>query len=219
MTCRAFIQARMSSRRFPGKVLAPYRGRPLIDHVVEAVRTALPEVPCVVITSVDPTDAPLASYLSSVGVDVFRGPLENVFARFRAALADYPCDGVYRFCADSPMLNGDVIRAVSAHSSEGWDLVTTIFPRTFPKGHNAELIRVATFSTIPMDTLSAEEREHPTQAFYGHPQRYRILNVESGNPHLAQTSFCVDSVEDLTRLEKSERATPPADPTAILTPK
>jgi spore coat polysaccharide biosynthesis protein SpsF len=37
-----FIQARMSSRRFPGKVLAPFRGHPIIWHVLERVAQALP---------------------------------------------------------------------------------------------------------------------------------------------------------------------------------
>jgi len=36
-----FVQARMSSSRFPGKVLAPLFGRPLIQHVLAGVRQAL----------------------------------------------------------------------------------------------------------------------------------------------------------------------------------
>ena len=31
---RAFVQARMLSRRLPGKVLAPFRGQPVIRHVL-----------------------------------------------------------------------------------------------------------------------------------------------------------------------------------------
>ena len=37
-TVRGFIQARMSSARFPGKVLAPFRGRPVIAWVIDAAR-------------------------------------------------------------------------------------------------------------------------------------------------------------------------------------
>ena len=38
---RIFIQARMSSSRFPGKVLAPIFGKPIIDHVMKAAFQAL----------------------------------------------------------------------------------------------------------------------------------------------------------------------------------
>ena len=197
-----FIQARMSSRRFPGKVLAPFRGRPIIDHVVEAVRTALPDSRRVVLTSSQESDTPLATYLAAVGVSVFRGPLDDVFSRFRAALAEYRCDRFYRICADSPMLDPGSLRAVAAHAEEDWDVVTTIFPRTFPKGHNVELIRASTFNAVDHSSLSAEEREHPTTTFYRHPSRYRIFNVESGDPRRAEQNFCVDTVEDLARLER-----------------
>ena len=36
----AVVQARMSSSRFPGKMLADKTGKPLIQHVYEAVRRA-----------------------------------------------------------------------------------------------------------------------------------------------------------------------------------
>jgi spore coat polysaccharide biosynthesis protein SpsF len=64
---RVFVQARMSSRRFPGKVLAPFHGRPIIRHVLDRVARALPEVPRTVVTSVEASDDPLAAYLEALG--------------------------------------------------------------------------------------------------------------------------------------------------------
>ena len=62
----------MSSGRFPGKVLAPFRGRPLLAHVVERVAQGVPRERLVVATSVDPADDPLEAYGKALGVDVFR---------------------------------------------------------------------------------------------------------------------------------------------------
>ena len=67
---RVFVQARMSSRRFPGKVLAPFAGRPLIDHVLEQVAKALPRKRIVVATSTEPSDDPLVAYLRECGVKI-----------------------------------------------------------------------------------------------------------------------------------------------------
>ena len=91
----------MSSRRFPGKVLAPFRGRPLIAHVIDAARAALPDVAPVVVTSDEPTDAPLVAYLASEGVACFRGPLDDVLGRLVACLDRHPCDWVLRLCGDA----------------------------------------------------------------------------------------------------------------------
>jgi spore coat polysaccharide biosynthesis protein SpsF len=191
----------MSSRRFPGKVLAPFRGEPIIRHVVRAVETALPEVPLLVVTSVERSDDPLVAYLRDLGVDCFRGPLDDVQARFREALSAHPCDWVLRICADSPLLDVDVLRRVVEARASDIDLVTTTEPRTFPKGQNAELIRTRSLLAIPDGDLDAEDREHVTRLFHRHPDRFRLVNVVRNGASAAHESVAVDTIEDLLRLE------------------
>lgn len=198
---RAFVQARMSSRRFPGKVLAPFRGQPIIRQVVERIASALPEVPVVVATSQESSDDPLAAYLASVGIDCHRGALADVFGRFRSCLAGHPCRWILRICADSPLLEGPMLRAVVEARGEGIDLVTTTLKRTFPRGSNAELIRSASFLAVDEGALDAHEREHVTPFFHRQADRFRIVNVESDDPRRADLSVAVDTVDDLLRLE------------------
>ena len=203
MSLRVLVQARMSSRRFPGKVLAPLRGEPIIRHVLRAVECALPGAPPVVVTSVESSDDPLAAYVASLGVPVFRGPRDDVFERFRLCVTRHPCDAVLRVCADSPRLDPGVLRAVAARGERhDADLVTTTFPRTYPRGQNAELIRTATLLGVSPHELTAHDREHVTAFFYRHPERFRIVNLESGNPRLATLSVAVDTIDDLERVAR-----------------
>lgn len=198
-----YVQARMSSGRFPGKVLAPFRGIPVIRHVLTAVERALPGVPTVVVTSAEVSDDPLVAYLRPLNVAVFRGPLDNVFERFRLCVTQYPCEWILRVSADSPLLEPYILRTVTSHASDReHDLVTTTFPRTFPKGQNAELIRASTLMAVDSADLSADDREHVTAYFYRHSGRFRIFNVSSGNPRLAELNLAVDTVDDLRRLSK-----------------
>ena len=193
----------MSSRRFPGKTLAPFRDRPVIRHVLAAVEDALPHTQIVVATSDDRSDDPLAAYLGSLDVAVFRGPLDNVFERFRLCAKQYPSDWILRISADSPLLRPQVLRAVVAHAQAAdCELVTTIFPRTWPKGENAELIRTSTLLSVAPGALSAEDAEHVTAYFYRHASKFRIVNVASPDPGLADLQLAVDTVEDLHRLER-----------------
>jgi spore coat polysaccharide biosynthesis protein SpsF len=193
----------MSSRRFPGKVLAPFRGRPIIWHVLERVTEALPDLPRVVVTSTDPSDDPLAAYLASLGVEHFRGPLDDVLERFQLAARSCNAEWILRVCADSPLIDSGVLRAVVAAHDKGLDLVTTTSPRTFPKGHNAELIRAAVLATIERGELEAADREHVTRFLYRHPERFKIHNVVSSDPALASLELAVDTLADLERLEAS----------------
>lgn len=199
---RTFVQARMSSRRFPGKVLAPLAGEPLIRHVLRAVNEALPGVDCIVVTSVEPSDDPLVAYLATLDVPVFRGSRDDVLDRFRRCLDRHPADVVVRICADSPLLDPEVVRAVVSAVTAGVDLATTTFPRTFARGQNVEAIRSAALRALDTSALTADDREHVTRFFYRHPDRFRIVNVESGDLRRALDSLAVDTVDDLARLER-----------------
>ena len=200
MTTRAFIQARMSSRRFPGKVLAPFRGEPMIVHTVRAVADALGPDAITVVTSDDATDDPLAAFLATRGVACFRGPLDDVFQRFRLAAAALPCEWILRVSADSPLLDPTIVRQVIRAARPDLDLVTTTFPRTFPKGQNAELIRTSALLSIDAKILDTEEREHVTPYLYRHADAFRILNITSSSA-ADQESCAVDTLDDLRRLE------------------
>jgi spore coat polysaccharide biosynthesis protein SpsF len=203
-----FVQARMSSRRFPGKVLAPFRGLPIIDHVVAAVGRALPGAPLTVLTSDEPSDGPLAAYLATREIRCFRGSREDVLDRFRRCLAEHgDCEWVMRLCADSPVLSEVVLRAVAARlgaAAKRLDLVTTIAPRSFPRGQNAEIVRASTLRSLEGRDLEPADREHVTRYLHRHPARFRIVNVSSGKPELSELNLCVDTVEDLQRLSALE---------------
>jgi len=193
----------MSSRRYPGKVLAPFRGEPLIRHVIRAVEAVLPAQEIVLATSSHPTDDALARYVESVGVQVWRGPLDNVLDRYVQCLGDHPCEWVLRINGASPLLFAELVRLIVRYGDHfAGDLVTTIAPRTFPRGQNAELINAAALKAMATEELTTEDREHVTPYFYRHPERYRIENIESGAPKLADASLAVDTIDDLYRLER-----------------
>jgi spore coat polysaccharide biosynthesis protein SpsF len=196
------IQARMSSRRFPGKVLAPFRSRPIIDHVVEAVRDVVGPNAVVVATSAEASDDPLAAHAREIGAEVVRGPLDDVLGRFQQVARGHESAWLLRVTADSPLLDRRVLHRVTDAASGEWQLVTTTFPRSFPVGTNAEAIRRDVLLGVDAAAPSPDEREHVTKYFYNRAPEFRILNVSSGNPALADESLAVDTPEDLARLER-----------------
>ncbi|MDX6769792.1 MAG: NTP transferase domain-containing protein [Elusimicrobiota bacterium] len=211
---KAFIQARTSSRRFPGKVLTPFRGRPLIDWVWDAAAKAVPRSAIVLATSTDASDDALAAHALSAGVTVFRGPLDDVFARFSLCLKAHPCDWFFRVCADSPLLDGGLLSWAASQAGPGVDLVTNVAPRSFPKGQSVELIRATAFAAVDAAALTPEQREHATLAFY-QDGRWKVKNLDSGRPEWAKLSLTVDSPEDLRRLESEY---PAGRPLPVWTP-
>ena len=78
----AIIQSRMTSERFPGKMLAPFLGKPVLAHVVERIQISKINLKIILATSNNYTDDPLAIYAKHLGIDVVRGSHEDVMSRF-----------------------------------------------------------------------------------------------------------------------------------------
>ena len=69
----AIIQARMTSSRLPGKVLADVAGKPVLEHVVTRAMRARTLDLVAVATTTNATDDPVVALCSALGVPVERG--------------------------------------------------------------------------------------------------------------------------------------------------
>ena len=104
MTTLAIVQARMSSTRYPGKVLAPLAGQPMILRQLERIQRAETLDGIVVATSIDASDDQLAQLVKANGFDVVRGDLDDVLARFIKVIDQYQPETVVRLTADCPLI-------------------------------------------------------------------------------------------------------------------
>ncbi len=201
MIVNVFIQARMSSCRFPGKVLASVLGMPLIKHIINRVKNVENISNIVVLTSTESSDDPLAAFLKSIDCQVFRGELNNVFERFRQALELYHCDYFVRLCADSPFIESRLIDSMIKKGMNGdFDLISNVYSRKFPKGQSVEILKKAAFIDILSSQLSAEEQEHVTPYFYKNIDSYKHLLFEL-HPEKSHIIQCIDTIADFNEIE------------------
>jgi spore coat polysaccharide biosynthesis protein SpsF len=164
MTVAAIISARMSSRRMPGKVLAPLAGAPAIVRMVERARRATLLDAVIVATSIDPSDDPLVEILSAASIPHHRGSLDDVLDRFVAALPAGATAAI-RLTGDCPLIDpGIVDRAIARYFEEQpWaDYVTNAVVRTHPDGLDVEVIRPSLLRRAAREATSAWDREHVT---------------------------------------------------------
>lgn len=200
MIFNIFIQARMSSSRFPGKILAPLRNKPLIKHIIDCAKQVSHINKVVVLTSLEESDDPVASYLEKINCDYFRGSLENVFYRFQETLKVFPCDYLVRLSADSPFLDNNLINfMIKKMKNENYDIISNVIVKKFPKGQSVEIIKAQTFLDIDKARLTKEECEHVFPYFYRNIDKYKVLSVENDVDE-SSLNMCVDTLQDLERL-------------------
>jgi spore coat polysaccharide biosynthesis protein SpsF len=196
MTVLAVVQARMGSRRLPGKVLADVGGKPLLAFILARLETA-PLDAVVVATSVADRDDPIAELCRALRVRVVRGPEEDVLARFCQVVEGHRADHVVRITADCPFADPTIVAlALDTHLASRADYTSNTIVRTFPDGLDVEVATRESLLAAAADATDPEEREHVTPFIYRHPDRFHLSSFRS-DEFLADERWTIDTAEDL----------------------
>ena len=205
----ALIQARMSSNRFPGKVIQELESKPLIFHQIERVLKSRSIDDIYVLTSTDTSDDILSKILLDAGIKVFRGNLLNVNSRFLEFLANYPdCEIFIRLTADCPLSCSDIIdSSVTILKENNLDYVSnTLFP-TFPDGMDVEVVRRDAFLISKKFQLTKYQEEHVTPFIYQNPQIFKLGNIVNV-ANLSKFRCTVDTKDDFLAIVKLLKLNP-----------
>jgi spore coat polysaccharide biosynthesis protein SpsF (cytidylyltransferase family) len=193
----AVVQARMSSTRRPGKVLADIDGDPMLALVLRRLGRARSLSVITVATSVEPVDDAVAELAEAEGARVVRGPLDDVLGRYLLAIEGY--DGaVVRITADCPLIDPEVVdRVVEAlEADDSLAYASNIDPRSFPQGLDTEVFRAAALRELAEIAGEQPEREHVTLGFRSRRNEFPQVAV-TGDRDLGDLRWTVDTPEDL----------------------
>lgn len=209
----AVLQARMSSSRLPGKVLKPLLGQPMILRQIERLRRCRRLDRIVVATGDHPSDDILAETLAGTGLEVVRGPLEDVLGRFLKVIETLGLTGdMVRLTADCPLADPDVIDAcIDLRREGGFDYASNGQVRTWPRGLDVEAFTVEALQRAGAEAVSDYDREHVTPWLYrpGSPFRRGDLVQARDDSALRWT---VDLPEDFAFVERVYAALYPKTP-------
>lgn len=193
----AIVQARCSSTRLPGKVLAPVVERPMILRQLERLARCTKLDRLVVATSIDPTDDALAELMEEESIEYRRGSLTDVTERFMRVAEEFAPATIVRLTADCPLADPQVIdRVIEEHIQSGADYSSNTLERTYPQGLDVECMTFAAFSQLLQLPLSDSEREHVTLGIYSRPKRFMLHSVTQAENH-SDLRWTVDVPDDL----------------------
>jgi spore coat polysaccharide biosynthesis protein SpsF len=173
-----FIQARMSSTRCPGKMMADIGGRPMLQRVVDRFQGRL-GLETIVVTSEETSDDLLSTFCRESKISCFRGPLDDVVARYLLAGEAFGVEHVIRICGDSPWIDNGVVQALlEVGKNESADVFSNVSPRSFPKGQSVESFSLDLLRDYH-GVMDTQDLEHVTRYFYRHPEQFSIFNMKS----------------------------------------
>lgn len=192
------IQARLNSRRLPRKVLRIVNGNPILFYLLERLKKTKLKDSIYVLTSTEQSDLKIVDYCKKHKINFFRGNLNNVFSRYLEFTKIKKVDAVIRISGDSPLIDFNIVNKMYElflKNSE-YDLITNIFPRTFPVGQSVEILKTSTLKFMNKKTLEEEDKEHVTSYIYKNPEMFKIFNYEN-TKNESSRRLSIDNEQDL----------------------
>ena len=198
----AILQARVSSSRLPGKVIRPILGEPMLVRQIERILRARLIDKLIVATSSQSEDDVIEHLCKKIGIECFRGSLNDVLDRFYQATRPYNPQHVVRLTGDCPLTDPDVIdRLISFHLGGDYDYSSNALEPTYPDGLDAEVMKLSSLEQAWREADNTACREHVTLFLYQHPQLFKI-GVEKNLVNLSHLRWTVDELKDFELVEK-----------------
>lgn len=199
MSLGIVIQARIGSTRFPGKVLRPIAGRPMLAHVLGRLQHLRHAATVVVATTVLPQDDAVVAWCAEHGVACFRGDELDVLDRYLRCAEAYGFAHVVRLTADNPFTDIEELdRLIDFHLAQCFDYTHAF--GLMPVGVGAEIFTFAALQRSHTEGHAPHHREHVNEYIQEHPELFTSgqLQVPTAklNPELRLT---VDTEEDWRR--------------------
>ena len=197
------IQARMSSKRFRGKVLYKINNKPLIWYLINNIKKSKKVTDIIVATSKNKSDDVLTKYLKKINIKFFRGNLNNVMKRLFDLSKKLKKKYFLRISADSPLIDYRIINKaiLLANKKKKFDLITNVFPRSYPSGQSTEIIRSDILgNALNNPKITKYDLEHVTTFFYRNNKKYHIINFSTKKKYY--NKFSIDLKKDLENLKR-----------------
>jgi len=193
MSDGVIISARMGSSRYPGKVIAPLGGKPVIDHVIDRALEVFGQDQVLVATTAERSDDPLVTHVEK-RCAVYRGSTGNVLHRLVCASKVLGASWIVRLTGDCPLLDPRVLRFMTLKPRDGFHYIGR---SNSPDGTDVELVSVEALD-MAYRSCTHNEVEHPLAWIRKH---LPCDSVES-DPNYRDVHYSVDSVEQLKLCER-----------------
>lgn len=197
MSFDIIVQARLSSSRFPKKIIQDLNGKPVLSHVLERCGQVqnVRQVICAIAD--EEGSEQLVSIAGDSGAKSYIGDVDDVLARYYHAARTYDCQHIMRVTSDCPLIDPQICGDVVQHYFQGkFDYCCNNNPRSFPHGLDCEIFSFSLLEEAFKDAKTAYEREHVTPYMRMH-QDISKGNIKATDALYANERWTLDYKEDL----------------------
>lgn len=208
------IQARMTSTRLPGKVIAPLHGAPALERMVERLRRVRGADGILLCTTTNATDDVLERLAERLAIGCHRGSEHDVLSRVLDAARRFGVETIVETTGDCPLIDPTIVdEVISAYRASPVDYCSNILERCYPIGMDTQVFSTEILADVARRTADPEDREHVSLYIYRHPEIYSLRHVPAPpSRHRPMLRLTLDTPEDLELIQRVYDALYPHDP-------
>lgn len=201
----AIIQARIGSKRLPGKAMLILQNKPILEHIINFLKFSKKIDQIVVATTNLSEDIEIVNLSKKLGISYFCGDSENVLNRYLECAKKFSADIIVRITSDDPLIDSEIVdKIIEKHIRSKSDYSSNVLQQTYPIGFSScEVFNFSILEQLSREHNYPENREHVTHHLRKHYRRYNTTNI-SAPKSLQRPSWrlTIDYIDDYNLMKK-----------------
>ena len=196
----AIVQCRLTSSRFPNKIIEKIDNKTLINILIDRLKSSS-LIDNIVLAIPNNKENEILKKFVKKGVKIFKGKEDDVLDRYYKAAKKYKADIIIRICGDCPLIDPGVVdKITSYYLNNDFDYVSNTIKPTYPDGLDVEVFNFETLKKIWKEAKSKQDREHVTR-FMLKKSKFKKKNSFYKND-LSNLRLTIDEKIDLAQVKK-----------------
>ena len=203
----AIIQARMGSKRLPGKMLKKLSGYSLIEWSILRIKRSKKINKIVLATTNLKKDDSLVKVAKKYKISIFRGSEKDVLGRFFKAARKIKAKNIIRICGDQPFTDpGELDKLIKVFYSKKRDYVCNMENKLNSKyadGFGGEMFSYKTLKRLNYLANKPIDREHVTIYIWKNLKSFKIFSIPAPKSlAYPKLKFFINTKKDYIRIKR-----------------
>ena len=197
------IQARLTSKRFPNKVIQKIGNLTIIELIFKRLKKSKLTDEIIFAIPSNKKNSKLFTHINEIGGQVFRGSENNVLDRYFKIAKKFRASDIIRVTADCPLIDPKIIdRMIQVYLKDRPDYLNNAFSPNYSDGFDVEIFSFNALKLAKMEAVTNFDREHVTP-YIKRSRKIKKQHIEIIKNYNIKLS--VDKKEDLKRVKKVYR--------------
>jgi len=196
----AIIQARLTSKRFPNKVIQKIGNLTIIELILKRLKKSKLTDEIIFAIPSNKKNSKLFTHINEIGGQVFRGSENNVLDRYFKIAKQFKASDIIRVTADCPLTDPKIIdKMIQVYLRDRPDYLNNAFPPNYSDGFDVEIFSFNALKLAKIEAVTNFDREHVTP-YIRRSNKIKKQHIEIIKNYNIKLS--VDKKEDLKKVKK-----------------